>query len=99
MADIESTDKIASIPTAGIILDKIRSIATGIGDFEAELILDMLNDWNNQWVELIAEAKTNVTDNRDNAREANDERLKKRVAELSNIGKSFISPFRREETV
>jgi hypothetical protein len=74
---------INKVPDASIIAERIFAVMS-LGDIERELIGKILNAWNEEWIEYVAENETGKSDNTEKARKRdNAERLKIRVEKLS----------------
>jgi len=86
---------INKVPDADIIAERIFTIIS-VGAFEREIVQNVLNDWNEEWINYIAESKVGVTDSRsENRRRDNETRLKKRKEMLESL-RDGKSPFFRK---
>ena len=81
------TTNINKIPDSDIISNRIFEI-TGLQGLEKDLVRNILNDWNEEWIDYIAENETGMTDNVDKARKRdNEKRLKDRIEKIGRNDK------------
>ena len=75
------------VPDADVISQRIFSVIT-LGEIERELISKILSDWNNEWIDIIAEERTGRSEGDENT---NSKRLKDRMNKLGVVdtGRSF----------
>ena len=72
------------VPNAETIANRIFAVVN-IGDIEQGMILNVLSEWNNEWIDIIAEQETGMADNVDAARKhSNEKRLKDRINKLGS---------------
>jgi len=87
------------VPDADMISQRIFSVVN-VGDIEQQMIRNVLNDWNDEWVNFVAIAKTGVSDSSDdNRRRDNAMRLRKRIERLEELRDGAIPLKLREDTV
>jgi len=78
---------INKVPDADVIAKRIFDVTT-LDDITKELITQVLNSWNDEWIEYIAENKTGKSDNTEKARRRdNEKRLKDRIDKLGGESK------------
>jgi hypothetical protein len=73
---------INKIPDANIIAKRIVDTIPSIHELEMQLITKILNDWNEEWIDYIAENKTGLSDG---TKRTNDKRLKDRIDRLGVV--------------
>lgn len=74
------------VPTADIIAQRIFGVVN-VGVIEQELVANILDDWNNEWIGIIAEQHTERSDNTEKARSHdNDKRLRDRINKIRPRG-------------
>lgn len=72
---------INQIPDASVILERIKNTIPSVHELEMELIGKILNAWNEEWIDYIAENKTGL---HDGTQRSNDKRLKDRIDRIKS---------------
>ncbi len=73
---------IRKVPDASIILERIKETVPSIHPLELELVEKILDTWNEEWIDYIAE---NDTGKSDGTERSNDKRLKRRISKLGGV--------------
>jgi len=70
------------VPDADVIAKRIFGVMN-LGDIEREMITKILSEWSEEWIGLIAEERTGLSENTKlDDKRRNSERLKKRMDRL-----------------
>ncbi len=77
---------INKIPDAGIIAERIFT-SISVHDIQKDLIRKILEEWNEEWIDYIAENKTGLSDG---TGRSNEKRLKRRIDKLGEVSKPPI---------
>jgi HSP90 family molecular chaperone len=76
---------INKVRDAEMIANKIFDVIL-LSDIEKEMVSKMLNEWNDEWIDFVAENETGRTDNTEQARRRdNQKRLQDRINKLGGI--------------
>ncbi len=78
MTDMKKMTDINKIPDADVIAKRIFDTIK-FHPLEQELISKILNEWNEEWIDYIAENKTGL---HDGTKRSNDDRLKRRISKI-----------------
>ncbi len=73
---------IRKIPDADIIAERVFAAIT-LHELDKEIVTKILDEWNEEWIDYIAE---NQTGKSDGTQRSNDKRLKRRIDRLSGGG-------------
>ncbi len=78
---------IRKIPDAMVIAERIKAAIPSIHDLEMKLVTRILDDWNEEWIDYIAENKTGLSDGTENT---NDNLVKNRINKLGRHGEMYV---------
>ncbi len=78
---------INKVPDADVISKRIFSVMS-LGEIEKEMVTNILDGWNEEWIDYVAE---NQTGKSDGTKRSNDKRLKDRIDRLGGTPADRIS--------